>query len=425
MVLSSTIAGLNKAAVAAIKAGDHQQAITLLSQLFQQAAAQHTTHPELFIAHSNKAACHLALGQHREALQDAEACLQLLRAASARAGLLSPSRHPHWPKACQRLGGALLGLGQHRQAAAAFEAGLEADPFNPSLKDVYEYVRTQCDIAAPKNYLHRQLLDAPRLSAWWSATAAAVAAVAASGRQPRVLLLGAKGGLLALAAVRAGAVHVTCVEQSPYLAAACRKVLLYNGVPASSFSVTSSHPTTLQLGRDLPCVCNCLVADIIDNGVLSGGFIPAVAHTLDELLVREEPVIVPAAVTVMAQAVGVRPSGCEVHGGKLAAHCEDGCENVSSSSWLDLSALNKHRWTPSHCLPSPLDPSSFIPLSAPVHVWHMPSLAVAADTSAVAQLDVEMQQTGSWAAVAVWAELQLFGTIRFSTAGEPAYQWFG
>jgi hypothetical protein len=41
----------------------------LLTQLFDQAAAQHTTHPELFIAHSNKAACHLALGQHREALQ--------------------------------------------------------------------------------------------------------------------------------------------------------------------------------------------------------------------------------------------------------------------------------------------------------------------------------------------------------------------
>jgi predicted nicotinamide N-methyase len=32
-------------------------------------------------------------------------------------------------------------------------------------------------------------------------------------RSVRVLLLGAKAGLLAVAAVRAGAVHVTCVEQ--------------------------------------------------------------------------------------------------------------------------------------------------------------------------------------------------------------------
>lgn len=51
-------------------------------------------------------------------LQDAQQCLELLRAEAARAGLLSPSRHPHWPKACQRLGDALLGLGQHRQVGA-------------------------------------------------------------------------------------------------------------------------------------------------------------------------------------------------------------------------------------------------------------------------------------------------------------------
>lgn len=51
-------------------------------------------------------------------LQDAQQCLELLRAAAARAGLLSPCRHAHWPKACQRLGDALAGLGQHRQVRA-------------------------------------------------------------------------------------------------------------------------------------------------------------------------------------------------------------------------------------------------------------------------------------------------------------------
>jgi hypothetical protein len=62
-------AAVPQAAVAAIKQGNHQEAITLLTQLFDQATAQHTTHPELFIAHSNKAACHLALEQHNAALQ--------------------------------------------------------------------------------------------------------------------------------------------------------------------------------------------------------------------------------------------------------------------------------------------------------------------------------------------------------------------
>jgi hypothetical protein len=71
--------------------------------------------------------------------------------------------------------------------------------------------------------------------------------------------------------------------------------------------------------------------------------VPAVAHALDELLVRDDPVLVPAAVTVMAQAVGVRQSVCEVPGGKLAAECEDGCEVRGSSRWLDLSAIDKHR----------------------------------------------------------------------------------
>jgi hypothetical protein len=135
---------------------------------------------------------------------------------------------------------------------------------------------------------------------------------------------------------------ISCCCRSPHLAAACHQLLLSNGLPPSSFSVTSRHPTTLQLGRDLQCICNCLIADIIDDGVLSAGFVPAVSHALDELLVRDDPVLVPAAVTVMAQAVGLRPSGCEVHTGKVADRCEDGCED-GGSSWLDLSALDKHR----------------------------------------------------------------------------------
>ena len=71
----------------------------------------------------------------------------------------------------------------------------------------------QCAIRAPKHYMYRALPDTPRMSAWWAATTAAVQAVHQSGRAPRVLLLGAKAGVLAVAALRAGAVHVTCVER--------------------------------------------------------------------------------------------------------------------------------------------------------------------------------------------------------------------
>jgi uncharacterized membrane protein YgcG len=51
---------------------------------------------------------------------------------------------------------------------------------------------------------------------------------------------------------------------------------------------------------------------LVDDGVLSGGLIPAVANALEELLIKEEPVLVPQRLTVMAQAVGVRPSLVEV-----------------------------------------------------------------------------------------------------------------
>jgi hypothetical protein len=71
----------------------------------------------------------------------------------------------------------------------------------------------QCAIRAAKHHLHRVLPDAARMSAWWAATTAAVQVVRDSGRSPRVLLLGAKAGVLAVAAIRAGADHVTCVER--------------------------------------------------------------------------------------------------------------------------------------------------------------------------------------------------------------------
>jgi hypothetical protein len=75
------------------------------------------------------------------------------------------------------------------------------------------YFRVQCAIRAPKQYLYRVLPDSPRMAAWWNTTTAAVKAVYDSGRTPRLLLLGAKAGVLAVAALRAGAAHVTCVER--------------------------------------------------------------------------------------------------------------------------------------------------------------------------------------------------------------------
>jgi protein arginine N-methyltransferase 7 len=70
----------------------------------------------------------------------------------------------------------------------------------------------QEDLLLPTQYLQRRLPDTARSTAWWMAVQQAVAAVQDQGRQCRVLLLGCGAGLLAVAALRAGAVHVTCVD---------------------------------------------------------------------------------------------------------------------------------------------------------------------------------------------------------------------
>jgi tetratricopeptide (TPR) repeat protein len=104
-----------QAAVTAAKAHHHDEALSLYAQALAHASANHLSHPQLFITHSNKAASHLALGQHENALQHAKRCLELLDDVGASAGLSGPARHPHWPKACLRLGLAFDGLGQHKQ----------------------------------------------------------------------------------------------------------------------------------------------------------------------------------------------------------------------------------------------------------------------------------------------------------------------
>ena len=70
----------------------------------------------------------------------------------------------------------------------------------------------QTDLILPSHYLQRRLPDSHRNTTWWRAVQKAVAAVQAQGRQCRVLLLGGGAGLLAVAALRAGAAHVTCVD---------------------------------------------------------------------------------------------------------------------------------------------------------------------------------------------------------------------
>ena len=74
-----------------------------------------------------------------------------------------------------------------------------------------------------------------------------------------------------MTALKAGARHVTAVERWLYLSAGAHDALTTNGFGRRSFDVVYKRPTDLALLRDVPVVCNLLIADIMDEGMQGCG----------------------------------------------------------------------------------------------------------------------------------------------------------
>ncbi len=76
------------------------------------------------------------------------------------------------------------------------------------------YRPRQTNIRAPKRWADRALPDGYRWGRWWEALLPALARIIDGGvAAPRVLAMGAGGGMLPLMALRAGAGHVVCAER--------------------------------------------------------------------------------------------------------------------------------------------------------------------------------------------------------------------
>ena len=71
-----------------------------------------------------------------------------------------------------------------------------------------------------------------------------------------------------MAALDAGAHHVTAVERWLYLSLTCKETLKLNGFDEDRFKVIYKRPTDLKLQTDVPILCNLLVCDILDEGRL-------------------------------------------------------------------------------------------------------------------------------------------------------------
>lgn len=107
-----------------------------------------------------------------------------------------------------------------------------------------------------------------------------------------------------LTALKAGAYHVTAAERWLYLASCCKEVLVANGCNDDQVKVVYKRPSDLALLEDVPIVCNLVIAEMLDDGLLSSGIIPAVRHALGSSLLTHDAAIIPASATVYMQ---VRP----------------------------------------------------------------------------------------------------------------------
>lgn len=287
----------------------------------------------------------------------------------------------------------------------ACDVGNCADGADPSA-DTYNYVTVQADIRLPKRHF-AVLEDSVRTSLFEQAIQAAIKQLRADDRDARVLHLGAGAGLLPLLSLRHGARHVTCAERWLYLALGCKASLDANGVSPDAACVIYKRPTDLVLRTDVPVACNLLVCDMLEDGLLSAGLIPACRHALGNLIISDARVI-PAAATVHAQAVEMRS------------------DRVCG---FDVSAANVFRHEPMHASATPLRPGAYKPLSTPVRVWHFDMLAPPEDSDSL-QVDLHIEATGCFNAVLFWYDLHLGEGITLhtgpgsgSTTLRPALQY--
>ncbi len=116
--LPSKLTELNKLACSKAKAGDHNEAIRIYSALCHRATTRGLTHSEIYVVYTNRSKSYLALGQFREALDDAIHAIGILK------NLPNYLYHPAFSKALCRKGFGFLGLGLNREALHAFEEAL-------------------------------------------------------------------------------------------------------------------------------------------------------------------------------------------------------------------------------------------------------------------------------------------------------------
>ncbi|MEU6386593.1 50S ribosomal protein L11 methyltransferase [Streptomyces bauhiniae] len=116
-----------------------------------------------------------------------------------------------------------------------------------------------------------------------------------------VLDIGSGSGLLAMAAVRAGAAKVITCEMNPLLAEVARQVVEAHDL-ADAITVIAKPSTELEVGRDLDAPVDVLISEIVDCGLIGEGLLPSVRHAREHLL-KPDGIMLPSAARLYGQLV--------------------------------------------------------------------------------------------------------------------------
>lgn len=116
-----------------------------------------------------------------------------------------------------------------------------------------------------------------------------------------VLDVGTGTGLLAMAAVRAGASHVYTCEENPLLAEIARQIIAEHDM-SSVITVFDTRSTGLRVGHELERPVDMLVSEIVDCGLIGEGLLPTVRHAREHLLAPDGG-MVPVAARLWGQLV--------------------------------------------------------------------------------------------------------------------------
>lgn len=139
-----------------------------------------------------------------------------------------------------------------------------------------------------------------------------------------VLDIGSGSGLLAMAAARAGAGHVTTCETNPLLAEAARQIVAAQGL-SDRITVLAEHSTDVRVGHEMATPADMVISEIVDCGLVGEGLLPTVRH---------------ARACLLRPGGTMLPKSARLYGQLIESDAVHGLNHVDVACGFDVSLIN-------------------------------------------------------------------------------------